>query len=205
MKSKIILLTVFIELILCLTVNSGNLKSNISGSRNIKWAEKIETDTLNLPNFYKVSDVLYRGAQPTEKGINELKKLGIKTIINLRSFHSDSDKIAKNEINYIHLYVKTWHIEKKEIIKFLEIVSDTSMTPVFLHCQHGADRTGTMCAIYRIIKQNWTKSEAIDEMVNGGYGYHTIWKNLIRFINKLDIEDIRNKLTNKQQFSRSRQ
>nr|HPG31875.1 dual specificity protein phosphatase family protein [bacterium] len=176
MKSKIILLAIlFISCNFSKSVQSENVKPESPGIRNINWAEKIEADASELPNFYKVSDVLYRGAQPTENGVKKLKELGIKTIINLRSFNSDRDEIGKTDLNYIHLYVKAWHIEKKEIIKFLETVSDTSLTPVFVHCQHGADRTGAMCAIYRIVKQNWSKKEAIDEMVNGGYGYHKIW------------------------------
>lgn len=196
MKSKsFILLTVLLIFGNSSLIYSKTLSSDTNANRSSKWAVKMVGASIDdLPNFHKVSDVLYRGAQPTEAGIKQLKKIGVKTIINLRSFNSDRGEINRTDINYIHLYVKAWHIEEKEIIKFLKTVSDTALTPVFVHCQHGADRTGTMCAIYRIFKENWTKKEAIDEMVNGGFGYHTIWKNLIKFINNLDVEKIRKKL-----------
>lgn len=104
-----------------------------------------------LPNFFKVSDELYRGAQPTSEGMKELEKMGIKTVINLRSFHSDKDEAKNTELEKEHLYVKAWHPEEKEVIEFLKIITDKTKTPVFVHCQHGADRTGLMVAMYRII------------------------------------------------------
>jgi hypothetical protein len=48
-----------------------------------------------------------------------------------------------------------------------------------------------MCAIYRIAVQGWDKEEAIHEMTRGGFGYHSIFGNLPRFIRKTDIEAIK--------------
>ena len=45
-------------------------------------AEKMTT--LGIKDFGKVNDYLYRGAQPKPEGIEELKKLGIDTIVDLR-------------------------------------------------------------------------------------------------------------------------
>ena len=142
-----------------------------------------------LPNFHQVTNTLYRGAQPTEEGFRELKALGVKTVINLRAFHSDAGKLGtlKGE----HLWVKTWHPEDEDVVQFLKIVTDTNAMPVFVHCQHGADRTGTMCAVYRVAVQGWTKDAAIAEMTQGGFGYHKVWKNLIQYIRDLDIAAIK--------------
>ena len=75
-------------------------------------------------------------------------------------------------------------MKEEYVDEFLSIVADTNAAPVLVHCQHGADRTGTMCAMYRIIHEGWSADDAIDEMENGGYGYHSIWVNLPRFIRK---------------------
>jgi protein tyrosine/serine phosphatase len=83
------------------------------------------------------------------------------------------------------------NIEDKDVIRFLQIVTDSNCTPVFVHCQHGADRTGTMCAIYRIAVQGWSKDNAIEEMTKGGFDFHSIWKNLPNYIRKLDVEEIK--------------
>ena len=158
-----------------------------------KWAECIELP--GLPNFHKVSDDLYRGAQPTAEGMKQLEKLGIKTVINLRSMHSDRDEIKDAELAYEHINMTTRNVEENDVIRFLRIVTDSSQTPVFVHCQHGADRTGTMCAIYRIAVQGWSKDEAVEEMTKGGFGYHSIWRNLPDYVRKLDVQKIKNKIS----------
>ena len=154
-----------------------------------KWAERIELP--GLPNLHKVSDDLYRGAQPTAEGMKQLEKLGVKTVINLRFLHSDRDEIKDAGLTYEHINMTTWNTEDKDVVRFMQIATDSSRTPVFVHCQHGADRTGTMCAIYRITIQGWSKDEAIEEMTKGGFGFHSIWQNLPDYIRKLDVEEIK--------------
>jgi protein tyrosine phosphatase (PTP) superfamily phosphohydrolase (DUF442 family) len=156
-----------------------------------EWARPIVKD--GLPNFHKVSQDLYRGAQPTAAGVGQLRDMGIKTIINLRSFHSDKDEIGDIEIGYEHIFMKSWHPEEEEIVKFLKIVTDKEKTPVFVHCRYGADRTGLMCAIYRVAVCGWSKESAADEMVYGGFGFHPIWKNLYDYFMSLDIEAVKDK------------
>lgn len=45
-----------------------------------------------------------------------------------------------------------------------------------VHCWHGSDRTGAVIAAYRIVQQGWSQHDAIDEMINGGYGFHPIFQ-----------------------------
>jgi len=162
---------------------------NISAADKVNWAQRI--DFPGLTNFYKVSEDLYRGAQPTVQGMEQLSKLGIKTIINLRSIHSDRDEYDDTGLVYEHLNMTTLGPENEDIARFLQIVTDSNSTPVFVHCKHGADRTGAMCAIYRIAVQNWSKDEAIAEMVGGGFGFHKIWMNLVDDIRELEIDEIK--------------
>ena len=157
-----------------------------------KWATPIELE--GAPNLHKVSDVLYRSAQPTKKGMENLEKLGIETIVNLRSFSSDRSEIEDTHLAYEHLHMKAWHAEEKEVISFLKVVTNPKRTPVLVHCLHGADRTGTMCAVYRIAVQGWTIDEAMDEMINGGYNFHEVWANLEPWIRNLDFESIKKKV-----------
>ena len=126
--------------------------------------------------------------------MKNLENLGIKTVINLRSFNSDRSELKGTKLQRAHIYMKAWHPEHKEVLTFLRIATDANRTPVLVHCQHGADRTGTMCAVYRIVVQGWTKEEALREMQDGGYGYHPIWKNLPPWIEKLDADSIRREL-----------
>ncbi len=153
------------------------------------WAQPIKLD--GVPNLHKIGDNLYRSAQPTAQGMKNLKKMGIETVVNLRSFNSDRDLIGNTGLGYEHLYMKAWHPEHKEVVRFLQIVTNPKRTPVLVHCQHGADRTGTMITLYRIAVQGWTKEEALREMTEGGFGFHEVWSNLPKWIQKLDIEAIK--------------
>ncbi len=93
-----------------------------------------------------------------------------------------------------HIRMTTLDPDMDDVIRFLNIVTDSNNTPVFVHCQHGADRTGTICAIYRIIIQGWSREDAVEEMTKGGYGFHSIWDNLADYIRKLDIDEIQSRM-----------
>ena len=63
-----------------------------STHRPAGWAQKIEM--AGIQNCFQITTNLYRGAQPTAEGMAHLKAIGIKTVINLRAWHSDQDKVA---------------------------------------------------------------------------------------------------------------
>jgi len=153
------------------------------------WATPLQRK--GLLNLHQVTPTLYRGAQPTAAGMRQLKALGVKTVLNLRSFNSDRDELGDTGLAYEHILMKAWHPERADIIRFLQIMTDNDRTPVFVHCQHGADRTGLMCAVYRVAVCNWTKEEAIREMTQGGFGHHVIWSNLAKFMVDVDIDAIK--------------
>jgi protein tyrosine phosphatase (PTP) superfamily phosphohydrolase (DUF442 family) len=157
--------------------------------RPTNWAQPILLE--GVPNLHKVSDTLYRSAQPSAEGMKNLKTMGIETIVNLRSFHSDRDKIKETGLAYEHIYMKAWHPEEEDAVRFLQIVTNSKRTPVLVHCQHGADRTGAMCAIYRVAVQGWSREEALKEMTEGGFGFHGIWQDLVQWINSLEMEEIK--------------
>ena len=133
---------------------------------------------MSLPNFHKVSVELYRGAQPDRQGFKDLVTMGVHTTINLRSFHIDYFLVRNLPLVNHHIWVKAWHLEGEDIDEFLRILSGARrmhQLPVFIHCLHGADRTGMMVAIYRIRCEGWTKEAAIREMTQGPFGYNHIW------------------------------
>jgi protein tyrosine phosphatase (PTP) superfamily phosphohydrolase (DUF442 family) len=160
-----------------------------SPPRPAHWAQPIQQE--GVPNLHRVSDTLYRSAQPSAEGMRNLKAMGIKTIVNLRSFHSDRDMMKGTGLAYEHIYMKAWHPEEEDAVRFLRIVTNPKGAPVLVHCQHGADRTGAMCAIYRVAVQGWSKEEALKEMTEGGFGFHEIWQDLIWWIDALDLEGIK--------------
>jgi len=123
--------------------------------------------------------------------MRELEKMGVKTIVNLRWFHSDRDEIGDTPLACEQIYMKAWHAETEDIVRFLRIATDKDRTPVFVHCQYGSDRTGLMCVAYRVVVCGWTKEEAVKEMTEGGFGFHGAWWNLVTFFERLDIEEVK--------------
>jgi len=159
--------------------------------RPAAWAVPVRL--AGVPNFFKVSESLYRGAQPTAEGMQNLSRMGIRTVVNLRSFHTDTDEIGAAGLRAEHIFMKAWHAEEEDILRFLRIATDTNRAPVLVHCQHGSDRTGTMCAIYRMAVQGWTKEEALRELQQGGFGFHEVWQNLVAYVRALDVDALRRK------------
>ena len=157
--------------------------------RPATWARPVALE--GVPNLHEVSAQLFRSAQPTAQGMRNLKQQGIATVVCLRSFHSDRDEIGDTELGLEQIDMRPWHPGRKEIVRFLRIVTDPARTPVLVHCQFGADRTGTMCALYRVAVQDWSKEEAIREMTQGGFGYHKAWQVFSSWVAGLDVEAIR--------------
>ncbi|MFV0389035.1 MAG: fused DSP-PTPase phosphatase/NAD kinase-like protein [Pyrinomonadaceae bacterium] len=135
----------------------------------------------NLPNFQQVETFLYRGGQPTQKGIIELKeKYGIKTIISLRSNDENAQKEAKaveaNSMKFINVALSNWFKPKKsEMDEIMTYVNDKENQPVFVHCKRGSDRTGTVIAVYRMQYQGWLPTRTLDEAKKYGIGWWQVW------------------------------
>ena len=118
----------------------------------------------------------------------------IKQTLEAARMATDDEEIQGTSLEYEHIRMFPWAPEDEQIIRFLQIVSDKKRSPVFVHCMHGSDRTGTMCAAYRIVMEGWGNQEAIDEMVEGGFGFHMTWKELIDYLDDLDVDDIKNRI-----------
>ena len=172
-----------------LVLNAIAVQAGSATSQPLPRAQPIEAP--GTSNLHKVSETLYRSAQPTAEGFRSLKDLGITTIVNLRSYHSDRQEIGTTGLAYEHIYMKAWHPERKEIVRFLQIATDPKRTPVLVHCQHGSDRTGAIVAAYRIVVEGWSKDAAIAEMTSEDFGFHGVWTNLPTWIGDLDVEGIR--------------
>jgi protein tyrosine/serine phosphatase len=122
---------------------------------------------INIENFGKLNDNYYRGSQPTAGQFDELKKLGIKTIIDLRkdSIEGASQRARDAGLQYVNIPLTTKRpATEGQTAQFLKLVNDPANWPVFVHCKGGRHRTGEMTAIYRITHDGWSDDKAYDEM-----------------------------------------
>jgi tyrosine-protein phosphatase SIW14 len=129
---------------------------------------------ISLPRFSKVTDTIYRGSRPDEAAIAGLQKMGIKTIVDL-----EDDKIAvADEILLANRYgikvISTpmsgfWAPDDAQVQTTLDIIDSSANQPLYVHCQHGEDRTGLIVGLYRVFYQKWTPKAAWIEMKLNGF------------------------------------
>jgi uncharacterized protein (TIGR01244 family) len=129
-----------------------------------------------LPNFHQVNAGLYRGAQPKADGMRKLVALGIRTIISLRAADERS-RVEESEaraagLRYFNIPMEGLSRPKDEQVeRALAIMEDAANQPVFVHCKRGADRTGTLIAIYRIMHDGWSSDDALREAKHYGMSW----------------------------------
>jgi protein tyrosine/serine phosphatase len=162
--------------------------------RPLTWAQPLTESKIG--NFHKVTDGVYRGDRPTAEDLKELQTRGIKTLLDLETFHTDRYVIAESKTNFkfLHVRMNAWDIDDEDIVTALDILTDKNNYPIYVHCKHGSDRTGVVIAMYRIVVQGWSKEDAIAEMKGGGYGFHLIWENIPEYIQKVDVEKIKSSM-----------
>ncbi|HEY9775552.1 MAG TPA: tyrosine-protein phosphatase [Planktothrix sp.] len=129
-----------------------------------------------VPNLHLVTPAVIRGGQPTAQALGLLKQVGVKTIVNLRNEEVCIDEERAQArglgLNYVSIPLDVFnHPSDKAIEQFLQVATDPTQLPIYVHCLHGQDRTGTMCAIYRIDQQGWSADRAYQEML--GYGFRS--------------------------------
>jgi len=153
------------------------------------WAVPLTLE--GVRNLYRITPNLYRSEQPTALGFKNLEKLGIRTVINLRWFNNDDKETAGTQLRTERVKILTWDIDDKHVIAVMRMLKDPANGPYLIHCQHGADRTGVMSAMYRVLEQGWSPDDALAELQGGGYGYHSMWKNILRYVRSADVEALR--------------
>ena len=159
--------------------------------RNSEWA--VPVTSMTLGNMHQIDEGVYRSGQPSTKDFEQLYDFGVLEILNLRNWNSDDDE-AKNVPLVLHrVKMSASKVSDEHIVQALRIIKKRT-GPILIHCWHGSDRTGAVCAMYRIVFQGWSKEQAIDEMLNGGYGFHSIYGNIPKYIQHANVEDIKNKV-----------
>ena len=164
---------------------------SIALARDANWAQPLTL--AGVTNLNQVTPNIYRSAQPDIDGFaNMSKKLKLKTVIDLRESQTDAAYLGSTKINPYYVPMNAMHITTDQVVAALKLIkAHEGEGPILVHCLHGADRTGVVIAMYRIIYQGWTKAQAIDEMENGGFNFHSIFFNIPSFIKNADISAIK--------------
>lgn len=138
-----------------------------------------------IKNLHVVHPFLLRGAQPqTPDAVRSLQRAGIHTIIDLRIMpkHVKQERQLAQSLGmrYINLPMSGDPPTNRQVDAFLSTVADPAARPVFVHCEHGADRTGTLVGIYRERVEGWKFQPTYAEMLH--YGFNPHWTKLTQTV-----------------------
>jgi protein tyrosine/serine phosphatase len=140
----------------------------------------------SLPNAAQVTPTLYRGAQPESAGYSQLKQLGIEVVVD---FHDQKSEIKEEQARVQAVGMRfisiPWSAHtnptRAQVISFFGVLRDNPQKKVFIHCEAGADRTGTMIALYRVGLDRWTTEQAVAEM--NLFHFHSVrFPHLARYV-----------------------
>lgn len=122
-----------------------------------------------LPNFHQVNQRVYRGGQPSRDGFRSLARLGVRTVVDLRSIGEHSQEGERRQVEalgmrYVSVPMKGMSAPTDgQVAAALAELEVAEGGPVFVHCLRGADRTGTVIACYRIAHEHWENRRALRE------------------------------------------
>lgn len=146
-------------------------KSADTPSRDVPHAAAQKIRVPGVANFGEVTPTLFRGAQPTERGFENLSKMGIAIVVDLREggeVQREEKEVTANGMKFVAISWNCRDPKDEYFAKFLTLLRENPGKKVFVHCHAGVDRTGMMIASYRMADQGWTAEESLQEMKSFG-------------------------------------
>lgn len=127
-----------------------------------------------IPNEQQINQNIKRGGRPEMSDIESLKAQGYKTIINIdddyMAIMKEKDYAEALGFNYIANPIEVQQtVNDEEIDMLLTEMQNPENFPIFIHCQHGRDRTGMLAGVYRVLVEGWSAKEAYAEMLKLGF------------------------------------
>lgn len=111
-----------------------------------------------LPNLIKFNDAVYSGGTPDgPPGFDELRSLGIKTVISVDATPPDAGKAREKGLRYVHLPHGYDGISPTRRLQLSKAVA-TLDGPIYIHCHHGIHRSPAATAMV-CVSLGWLNSE----------------------------------------------
>jgi protein tyrosine/serine phosphatase len=123
---------------------------------------------IKIKNFGQLDERFYRGARPKERDFQNLKTLGIQTIIDLTDNTPEERGYAEAVgLKYVNIAIPDRRDPTDaQVAQFLKLANDPATGKFFVHCAGGRHRTGVMGAVYRFNNYQWSFDQVYAEMEN---------------------------------------
>lgn len=136
----------------------------------VAFAQTVTKPTVaGVTNFAKLESTIACAGATTAAGVAEVKKLGYKTIINLRQasepgadVEGESAAAKAAGVKYVHLPVNGASPDPAMVDQFIAAVGEPANQPVFVHCASG-NRAAAFWMIKRLVVDGWDADRASTE------------------------------------------
>ena len=121
----------------------------------------------DIRNFLQVTPNFCTGGQPRMEHFADLKKRGVKAVLNLRTpgeHRAEEEKAAVEAagLRYINVPVNYREPADADVDAFLKITDDPANRPMFIHCT-AAIRVGAFWLIRRVVRDGMSWDAALEE------------------------------------------
>jgi len=130
-------------------------------------------------NQHRVSERLWRSAQPAPHQIAWFAAQGVRTVVNLRggrehgSWPLEKEACDRHGIALVDFVLRSREAPEREMLILLKEFLHSLHYPVLVHCKSGADRAGLFAALYLIIHEGRSATEAMAQLaVKYGHFQH---------------------------------
>ncbi len=120
-------------------------------------------------NYVRLDDHFASGGITTPEAFAAIKKLGFRTVVNLRTASEPGVDLAAEEkivndagLRYVGLPFSTTAPDLTSVENFLRVARDVDSQPVYIHCQSGL-RANAFWMIKRVVVDGWTTEKALAE------------------------------------------
>ena len=121
-------------------------------------------------NAHKVSQTLWRSAQPAPHDLSRFAKRGVKTVLCIRAglqlpgLDLEREACDALGLRLIELNIRGRAAPSREAIEDLIGLLRSIEYPALVHCKSGADRTGLVAAIYQLAVEKRPLAEAMGQL-----------------------------------------
>lgn len=140
----------------------------------------------------RLTPEVYRGHQPSVRGIFTLASMGVKSVLDLTSRdtkRAEAGWCFTNGLTYLRFPMSGTQPPTLTTLSNALTLIDSLPKPVFIHCKYGADRTGVVIACWRV-KQGWTAERALAEARDYGLSpFLRDWPDAVRSFAKQQTKE----------------
>ncbi|HAW28882.1 MAG TPA: hypothetical protein DCY03_12310 [Planctomycetaceae bacterium] len=167
--------------ILIETLAAQNEQTN---SKTVTHAAQFHSLSIpGLDNVFQIDRQFYSGSGPHgEQSFQELKKLGIKTIVSVDGTTPDLVHARKAGMKYIHIPIGYDGVSEDAGLAFARVARDLN-GPVYIHCHHGKHRGPTAAAVVGLCRGSLDQNSALQFLTQAGTSkdYSGLWNDVKTF------------------------